>query len=394
MTISRAEYKRLQEQAQVITSLTLQNEWLLEQLKLSKKKLFGRSSEQAGQMVMDQLSLTYNELEAYAFGTKAATEKQIAVKAHERKRQSGNVLEVVPEGTPTEVVEHRLPENERICSACGSQMVEIGKEVRRTLQMKPAKFWVREDVYYTYACKNCEQETGEANIVKAAKESALLPGSFASAEAVAYLATQKFVMYSPLYRLEQEFNRQGLKLSRQTMANWLLKASEKWLRPVYDVLHEQLCREPVLHADETTLQVLKEPGRSSTSKSYMWLYRTSGCAKQAIVLYEYQPTRKAEHAEHFLEGFSGWLHADGYQGYHKLPGNIRVVGCWAHARRKFDEALGTLPQEKRKDSPAAMGEWYCSQLFKLEQALAELTPEERYEKRLEQENPVLDALLS
>ena len=111
-----------QEQAQVITSLTLQNEWLLEQLKLSKKKLFGRSSEQAEQMVMEQLSLTYNELEAYAFGTKAATEKQIAVKAHERKRQSGNVLDVVPEGTPTEVVEHRLPGNERTCSACGSKI--------------------------------------------------------------------------------------------------------------------------------------------------------------------------------------------------------------------------------------------------------------------------------
>ena len=412
VTISRAEYEQLQlekarnaklkakfaareqEQAQVITSLTLQNEWLLEQLKLSKKKLFGRSSEQAEQMVMEQLSFTYNEAEASASGTKAAAEKPVAVKAHERKRQSGNVLDVVPEGARTEVVEHRLPENERICSACGSELVEIGKEVRRTLQMKPAEFWIREDVYYTYACKNCEQETGEANIVKAAKEPALLPDSFASAEAVAYLAAQKFVMHSPLYWLEQEFNRQGLKLSRQTMANWLLKASEKWLQPVYDVLHEQLCREPVLHADETTLQVLKEPGRSSTSKSYMWLYRTSGCAKQSIVLYEYQPTRKAEHAEAFLKGFSGWLHADGYQGYHRLPGNIRVVGCWAHARRKFDEALQTLPKEMQKDSPAAIGECDCSRLFKLEQALAELTPEERYEKRLEQEKPVLDALLS
>ena len=290
VTNSRAEYERFQEQAQVITGLTLQNEWLLEQLKLSKKKLFGRSSEQAEQMVMEQLSFTYNEAEAYVSGTKAATEKQIVVKAHERKRQSGNVLDVVPEGTRTEVVEHRLPENERICSACGSELVEIGKEVRRTLQMKPAEFWVREDIYYTYACKNCEQETGETNIVKAAKEPALLPGSFASAEAVAYLAAQKFVMHSPLYRLEQEFNRQGLTLSRQTMANWLLKASEKWLQPVYDALHKQLCREPVLHAD-------------------------------------------------------------GYQGYHRLPGNIRVVGCWAHARRKFDEALGALPQEKRKDSP-------------------------------------------
>ena len=306
---------REQEQAQVITSLTLQNEWLLEQLKLSKKKLFGRSSEQAEQMVMEQLSFTYNEAEAYASGTKAAAEKPVEVRAHARKRQSGNVLDVVPEGARTEVVEHRLPENERICSACGSELVEIGKEVRRTLQMKPAEFWVREDVYYTYACKNCEQETGEANIVKAAKEPALLPGSFASAEAVAYLAAQKFVMYSPLYRLEQELNRQGLKLSRQTMANWLLKASEKWMQPVYDALHKRLCKEPVLHADETTLQVLKEPGRSAAAKSYMWLYRTSGCAKQAIVLYEYQPTRKAEHAEAFLKGFSGWLHADGYQGY-------------------------------------------------------------------------------
>ena len=288
VTISRAEYERFlareQEQAQTITNLALQNEWLLEQLKLSRQKLFGRSSEQAEQMVMEQLSLTCNELEAYAFGTKAATEKQITVKAHERKRQSGNVLDVVPEGTPTEVVEHRLPENERTCSACGSQMVEIGKEVRRTLQMKPAEFWVREDVYYTYACKNCEQETGEANIVKAAKEPALLPGSFASAEAVAHIMTQKFVMYSPLYRLQQEFERQGLKLSRQAMANWLLNTSEKWLRPVYDVLREQLCRELVLHADETTLQVLKESGRMATRQVLyvvvpdQWLCETGGCA--------------------------------------------------------------------------------------------------------------------
>ena len=105
--------------------------------------------------------------------------------------------------------------------------------------------------------------------------------------------------------LQNEWLLGQLKLSRQTMANWLLKASEKWMQPVYDVLHEQLCRKPVLHADETTLQVLKESGRSSTSKSYMWLYRTSGCAKQAVVLYEYQPTRKAEHAEVFLKGFSG-----------------------------------------------------------------------------------------
>jgi len=391
VSISRAEYEAQQAQ---LSELKLQNQWLLEQLGLAKKRQFGASSERIEEGLMDQLCLTMNEAEAYAYGTKAATAEQIAVKAHARKRQSGSVTDIVPEGTATKVVEHRLSEEERTCAFCGTVMEEIGKEIHRSLQMEPAKFWIREDVYYTYACKNCEEETGDANILKTPKDPLLCPGSFVSASAVAHLMTQKFVMYSPLYRLEQEFNREGLRLSRQTMANWILNASDTWLRPIYDVLHQKLFQETVLHGDETTLQVLKESGRAATSKSYMWLYRTSGSAENPIVLYEYQPNRKAEHAERFLKGFSGWLHADGYQGYHKLPGNIRVVGCWAHARRKFDEALQTMPKEKRKNSLAATGECYCTRLFQLEESFADLTPEERYTKRLELEKPILDALLA
>ena len=199
-----------QEQAQVITSLTLQNEWLLEQLKLSKKKLFGRSSEQAEQLVMDQLGLIMNEAEAYIFGMNSAGKAPVTVKAYERKRQSGNILDVVPEGTPAEVVEHRLPENERICSACGSEMVEIGKEVRRSLMMEPAEFWVREDVYYTYACKNCEQETGEANIVKAAKKAfdelgvKRLPSVKSLQEEYAKLLSEKKAAYAEYRRSRDE----------------------------------------------------------------------------------------------------------------------------------------------------------------------------------------------
>ena len=199
VTISRAEYESQQTQ---LTELKLQNQWLLEQLGLAKKRQFGSSSEKLQEGLMDQLSLSFNELEAYAYGTKSATPEQVAVKAHARKKQSGSVTEIVPEGTPTEVVEHRLSEEELICSACGSKMEEIGKEVRRSLQMEPARFWIREDVYYTYACRKCEQDSGEANILKTPKEPALLPGSYASAEAVAHIAVQKFVMYSPLYRLE------------------------------------------------------------------------------------------------------------------------------------------------------------------------------------------------
>lgn len=119
----------------------------------------------------------------------------------------------------------------------------------------------------------------------------------------------------------------------------------------------------MLHADEAIVQVLHEPGKKARAKSYMWLYRMGRDGGSPIVLYEYQPNRKAEHAMKFLEGFSGYLHADGYQGYHKLPGNIRVVGCWAHARRKFDEALNALPTDKRKGTTALTGLEYCNQLF-------------------------------
>ena len=219
VTLSRAEYESQQAQ---LTELKLQNQWLLEQLGLAKKRQFGASSERLQEGLMDQLVLMANEAEAYAYGTKNATEEQVKVKAHARKRQSGNVLDIVPEGTPTEVVEHRLSEEERICDACGSVMEEIGKEVRRSLKMEPARFWIQEDVYYTYVCKQCEAETGEGNLRKTPKKPTFCPGSFASPEAVAHIMTQKFVMYSPLYRLEQEFQRQGLKLSRQTMANWIL----------------------------------------------------------------------------------------------------------------------------------------------------------------------------
>ena len=390
MTISRAEYESLKAERD---ELNQKLDWLMEQVRLAKKKVYGTSSEQTKEELVGQLSFMFDETEAWLSTRRTAT-RETRVAAHTRQKRSSRVEEVLPENIPVEVVEHRVPESERNCPECGTLMTEIGTEVRRTLVMVPAQVKIREDVYFTYACQNCKQTGTETPILKAPKEPPLISGSYASPEAVAHIMVQKFVMYAPLYRQEQEWNRAGVMLSRQTMSNWVLRVAEDWLRPIYDHLHRQLLQREVLHADETTLQVLKLEGQTARSKCYMWLYRTSGCAEQAIVLYEYQSTRKAEHAENFLKGFSGWLHTDGYQGYHKLPENIRVVGCWAHARRKFDEALQTLPKEKQKDSPAAIGECYCSRLFKLEEAFAELTPEERYEKRLEQEKPVLDALLS
>ena len=393
VTISRAEYEALQaklsaKEEELVAAL-LKNQWLLEQLRLNRKKQYGSSSEQMDQLVFEQFGRVFNEAEAWSTSVE---KRETRVKAHTRKPRSGSIEEVVPEGTPVEVVEHRLEDHS--CPECGSEMVEIGKEVRRSLKMEPARFWIREDVYYTYACKVCERETGNSVIVNTPREPAVLPGSFASPEAIAHLMVQKFVMYSPLYRQEQEWGRQGLKLSRQVMSNWLLRAAENWLVPIYQELHRELLKQEVLHGDETTLQVLKEPGKSAVSKSYMWLYRTGGDAEHPVVLYDYRPDRKAGNAEEFLEGFSGYLHADGYQGYHKLPENIRVVGCWAHARRKFDEAVKSLPQKEQAGCAALEGQAFCGKLFSIEKDIQDLPFEEKHKQRQDRAKPVLDALFS
>ena len=215
---------------------------------------------------------------------------------------------------------------------------------------------------------------------------------YAAPEAVAYIAVQKFVMGSPLYRQEQEWNRQGLMLSRQTMSNWLIYCSDNWGLPVYLALKAEEMKHDLLHADETELQVLHETNRTAQQKSYMWLYRTSGDAEHPIVLYDYAPGRGQEYPNAFLEGFHGYLQTDGYSGYHGLKG-VTHVGCWARARRKFDEACRAMPKGKRSPT-AEQGVAYCTQLFELEKEFRDLTPEERKKQRLERGKPILDAMLA
>ena len=384
VTISRAEYEKLLE-------IEKQNEWLLEQLRVLKSKQFGSSSEKASEEIVGQLSLLFNEAEVYAEETAEAEESSVEVRSHTRKRKSGRAQDILPENVEIVEVEHTLPEEERQCPECGEVMQPIGTEVQEKIQIVPARIILHRDVYVTYACQNCKENNISTTIVQTPKEPTLIPGSYASAEAVAHFAVQKFVMGSPLYRQEQEWNRQGFMISRQTMSNWLMRCSDDWLAPVYGALHRLLIQHDLLHADETELQVLHEEGKDARSKSYMWLYRTSGDAEHPIVLYEYAPGRGQEYPKAFLEGFHGYLQTDGYSGYNAVDGAIRV-GCWAHARRKFDEALRAVPKGKRSPT-AEQGVAYCSQLFKLEEKLKELSPEERKAKRQEQVQ-VLDAMLA
>jgi len=383
VTISKAEYEELQALKLQNADLQQRVDFLMAQMRLSRQKRFGSSSEKSE---YDQLSL-FDEAETYA-DEKAPEPQASEVKAHYRKKTVQS-KEKLPEDLPVEIIEHTLPEEEQCCTACGNHLHVIGKNIRETLKLIPAKAVIEQHIQYVYGCRDCEKNACETPIVKAPTDTPLISGSIASAEAVAQLMTQKFVMGVPLYRQEQEWNRQGIPLSRQTMSNWLLKCTEDYLVPIYNRLHEQLIQHEVLHADETTLQVLHEEGKPPQSKSYMWLYRTSGDAKQPIVLYEYQPDRKAERPKAFLKGFHGYLHADGYSGYHSLPEEIMVVGCWAHARRKFDEALKGLPEKARAGSMSMRAKQYCDRLFELERGFADLSDEKRRLKRQEQSEPLM-----
>ena len=394
VTISRAEYEEFQAQRKKISELESRVDVLMEALRLARHKQFDASSEKSEDTLMEQLSFLFNEAEVFSAADKEEAENVTVVTAHKRRKKHEYTLDNIPEGIETKQVEHRLEGEDLVCPQCGDTMTVIGEEVVRTLEIIPAQMVVREDVYYTYACQNCNKEDIETPVVKAPREKNIIPGSFATPEAIAHIMTQKFVMGSPLYRQEQEINRKGIKLSRQTMSNWILKATEDYLTPVYEQLHKELLTRNVLHADETTLQVLHEPGKKPQSDSYMWLYRTSGDTDKPIVLYEYQPGRGAKHPKEFLAGYKGYLHTDGYAGYHDLGKDITVVGCWAHARRKFDEAVKSLPKGKAKGSSASQGLTYCNLLFGIEQEIADKTAEERYEERLRQAKPVLDAMFA
>lgn len=194
------------------------------------------------------------------------------------------------------------------------------------------------------------------------KKSAVSPGL------LAHILSNQYVLALPLYRQEQEFQRTEVPISRQTMANWIFAVHEKWFSDFFQLLRWELLTNEILHADETTLMVLQEPGWKARQKRYVWVYRTSGDSERPVVLYDYQPTRAGECAGSFLNGFSGCLHTDGYEAYHcKLPPEITVVGCWAHMRRKFTDLLKSLPKEVRGKSSGQTELESCSKSFALEE---------------------------
>lgn len=371
-----------------VTDLRAQVKWFMEQFRLIRHQRFCASSEQTdpGQMIFS----FYDDEKPTIDLEPVPPEQGKETITYERRKKPGH-RDVMLKDLPVERTEHRLPEEELVHS-CGGPLHVVGTDVRRKLVIIPAQAKVQEDVYYIYACRLCEHHGTDTPIVTVPMPVPAFPNSLASPSAVAYIMDQKYGLGLPIYRQQQQFSRFGIELSRQTLANWVIYAAEIWLTAIYDRMHELLLQRNILHADETTLQVLHEPGRSAQNKSYVWLYRT-GREAPHIILYEYQETRAGKHPQNFLAGFKGYLNVDGYDGYNAVE-NAILCGCWAHSRRKFVDALKALPEGKRTEPVAAQrGLEFCNRLFQIERELKEVTPEERYEGRLKHSRPVLDSFL-
>jgi len=395
-----------EELSAIIHRLETQNEQLSsrlhifeEQLKLLRHKRFGKSSERT---VPEQRRL-FNEAEMISEQSPAqeTAEAEIQTITYERKKPGRKPL---PADLPRERIEYELPEHEQYCPECGEHMHKMGEDVRSELNIIPAQVKVVEHVRFKYGCRNCEKNNVTVPIKKAEAPQPVIKKGNASPSSISYVMTAKFVDGVPLYRQEKHLSRLGLEISRSVLSDWMLKGSTL-LEPVYEAAHQALIQREVLHADETTLQVLKEPGRSAETKSYMWLYRTGmdgppNLLQPAIILYDYQETRSGEHPRKFLSGFKGYLHVDGYSGYDGLekpektgePPSIKLCSCWAHFRRKADETIKGLPPDKRRGCRAKELLDRINHLFSIERGLSKCTPEERHAERQKKSLPAVEDL--
>ena len=364
---------------------------VLEQVADLKRHRFGRSSEahepdeQISFMETDGKIVFFNESEAVA--AEDAGEYKESVPCRKPKKKPGKREEDL-EGLPVVVVEHSMTreELEELFGAEGWK--QLPDEVYRRYGFTPAKVEVEEHHVKVYAGKKTDE------IVRAPHPEVLLRGSLVSPSLEAAIMNAKYVNGVPLYRQEQEFERCGLHISRQNMANWTIQCADRYLAVLYDYLHEKMYGFHVLQADETPVLVNKD-GRPAGSKSYMWVYRTGQMyTDRRIVLYEYQRTRNASHPREFLKDFSGICVTDGYQVYHTIENereDLKIAGCWSHARRRFDEAVKALPKARQKESRAYLALTMIQAIYREEKQLKELSAQERQNRRRLSVRPLVEA---
>lgn len=388
-----------QEQLEAITKeLHASNEkmqLLMEQVILGKQNRFGRSSEKmedTSQICFREVDGTiifFNEAEAVC-DLNAAEPDDLELKSPKQPKRKGK-KEADLSGLPVRRIDHYLSEEELEAEFGAKGWKQLPDAISRKYHFVPAKVEVEEHHIGVYASKTDE------HMVKADHPKALLHGSLVSPSLGAAIINGKYVNAVPLYRLEQEFQRYGLQITRQNMANWCIRLAEEYLSILYDYLHKELYFYHVIQADETPVLV-NHDGRKAGSKSWMWVYRSGHLyQKRQIVLYEYQQTRNASHPREFLKGYDGICVTDGYQVYHTLEKELEeliIAGCWVHCRRRFDEALKLIPKSYQKESNAFLLMKQIQAIYREEGKLNDLSSDERLKQRQAVIKPLVDAFFA
>ena len=366
---------------------------MMEQIILSKHDRFGRSSEK-----MDDFSqisfreengniVFFNEAEAVCDLDAAEPETLEVQKQPKRKGKKEADLA----GIPVKRIDHYMSDSELEAEFGAGGWKQLPDAVSKRYNFVPAKVEVEEHHIGVYASK------ADGHMVKAEHPRGLLHGSLVSPSLAAAIINGKYVNAVPLYRLEQEFQRYGLSITRQNMANWCIRLGEEYLSVLYDYLHKELYKYHVIQADETPVLV-NHDGRKAGSKSYMWVYRSGHLYKnKQIVLYEYQLTRNASHPREFLNGYNGICLTDGYQVYHTLEKELEeltIAGCWVHCRRRFNDALNTIEEPFRKESESFLLMKQIQAIYREENKLNDLSSEERLKQRQAVVKPLVDAFFA
>ena len=357
--------------------------YLNEKFRLAQHKQFGKSSE--GYPGQGEL---FNEAEELAVESEIEqTEAEKESITYERKKP---VRKPLPKDLPREIVVHDIAEEDKSCHDCGHELHQMGEDKSEKLEFIPAQVKVVEHIRPKYSCRHCEQHASKVEIKQAPVPASPIPKSFATASLLSQIITSKYQYGLPLYRQESLFKEYGIDLSRQTMSGWMLKSADL-LKALYDKLHQILLQQNVIQADETTLKVIK----SDKAKCYMWLYCTGTDSPENnhtdtpnIVLYDFHESRASQCAIDFLQGHSGYLQVDGYQGY--ACTDATLAGCWAHARRKFKEADIAQSKGKPKAGKATWAMSHIKKLYRIERLIKDKKPVEKQAYRAEHATPLLE----
>jgi len=353
---------------------------LQEQIALLRHQLFSPKSERSPEDADSPQLAMFNEAEELIDAAAAPSETE-AVVAPAKRRGKRKPL---PANLPRVDVIHELPEHELTCE-CGSRKQAIGEETSEQLDIIPMQVRVIRHVRKTYTCKACESALSTAD-----KPAQLIEKSLASPSVLAMLLTTKYVDGIPLYRFEKMLSRHGIDIPRQTLARWVIQTGEQ-LQPLLNLMRDKLLDYPVLHCDETRLQVLHEPGRDPTAQSWMWV-QSGGPPDKPIVLFDYSASRAQDVPLRLLDGYRGHLMTDDYAGYNAVATQegIQHLACWAHARRKFVEAQKVQPKGKTGRADMALN--LINKLYGIERDLKEANDTERLAARRQHSLPLLGQL--